>query len=261
MGAGGSDNVVGPGPAQLREALAGGALACGAAREAARELTAVFPGAPGLPAAMWGLHRNLARLTVTGREPASAVIFCAAGIAPRDALLHGPAMQAAPRARFCYLDPDPLGAEYNRALLADADPGRVHAATAQGRDPVAVLEAAEAGGTGTGRPLSVHLMISPQRWEPGLARDVLARYAGLLAPGSSVVLSVAGIAPGRDGDRYLEALTAFTGRTWRYTPQDAAGWVTDAGMRLAGHASARAWGRAARGDLVRVNAVAGVVRR
>ena len=250
-----------PGPAQVREALAGGPLAGGAARVAARELTAVFPGAPGLPAAMWGIHRNLARLLVTGPRAAGAVVFAAAGIA-RDGLLHGPAAQAAPLARFCYLDPDPVAAEWNRALLADADPGRVSAGTAPGRDPAAVLEAAEAGGISTGRRLSVHLLVSPQRWEPGAARDILAGYAGLLAPGSSIVMSLAGIAPGRDGDRYLEALSAGTGPTWRYTLEEAAGWVTGAGMRLAGSVSGTAWGRGARaaGDLVRVNAVVGVVR-
>ena len=251
-----------PGAAQVREALAGGPLAGIAARDAARELAAAFPGAPGLPAAMWGIHRNLARLAVTGPRAASAVIFAAAGIA-RDGLLHGPAMLAAPSARFCYLDPDPVAAEYNRALIADADPGRVHAARALGRDPAAVLEAAEAGGISTGQRLSVHLMVSPQRWEPGAARDILAGYAGLLAPGSSIVMSMAGIAAGRDGDRYLEAVSAGTGPTWRYTLEDAAGWVAGAGMRLAGSVSASAWGRAARdaGDLVRVNAVAGIVRR
>jgi hypothetical protein len=262
-GTGDGSDIVVPGPAQVREALAGGPLAGMAARDAARELTAVFPGAPGLPAALWGLHRNLARLMVAGPGAASSVIFAAAGIAPRDTLLHGPAMLAAPLARFCYLDPDPLGSEWNRALLADADPGRVCAATAHGRDPVAVLEAAEAGGIDVTRRLSVHLTGSPQRWEPGAAREVLAGYAALLAPGSSVVLSMGGIAPGRDGDRYLEAMAACAGPTWRYTAEDAASWVTGAGMRLAGHASACAWGRAARGagDLVRVNAVIGIVRR
>jgi len=230
-----------PGPAQVREALAGGPLAGLAARDAARELTAAFPGAPGLPAAAWGAHARMAEQAVLGPGPAEAVIFTAAGIAPRESPLHDLMARAAPGTPAVYLSRDPEAAELNLALLGQ--PGRVHAGTADDADPGAVLEAAARAGADPGRRLSVHVLASPQRWEPDLAVTVLAGYRRLLAPGSTVCLTLGDTEPGRDGDRWLEAVSAFTGRTYRHARGDVAGWAERAGLRLVTVSRAVAWGR------------------
>jgi hypothetical protein len=183
----------------------------------------------------------MAAQAVTGPDPAGWVVFAGAGIAPRDEPLNALAATAAPGARALYLSRDPLAAELNLALLGE--PGRVHAGTADDADPEAVMEAAARAGADPGRPLSVHVLVSPQRWEPDLAVSVLSAYRRLLAPGSTVCLTLGDVEPGRDGDRWLEAVSAVTGSTFRHSRDDVAGWADRAGLRVAGMCRALAWGR------------------
>lgn len=232
---------------RLREALAGGYWGF-SATAAANSLEAACPGARRLPAMMWGFHRRAALWAVTEQEhalPAQSVIFTAAGVAPRDDPLHAPAAHASPAARFCYCDGDRGVTLLNRTFLALPSPVRVAAAEADEEDPDGVLSAASAAGVPVDCPVSVHVLIAAQRWPGDLARSILTRYREILEPGSSVCLTLAGIDRSPQGEAFLAAVSAASGRTYRHSREEIAGWIKAAGLipHPRGVTDARAWGR------------------
>jgi hypothetical protein len=236
-----------PTAAGMREALAGGKWALGADKEAAQALEAEFPAVAGLPLAAWEFHRRAALWAVTEDRdalPARAVVFASAGRHE----LHAAAAAAAPAARYCYCDADPKTALLHRAVLALPSGGRVTAAEADEEDPARFLAAVAATGIDVSVPVSVHILFAAARWPSPVAREVLAGYGELLAPGSSVCLSLGSAAPGPEGDRLIAALPVSTGRVYRHSREDVAAWFGDeTGLLLhpAGVTDARTFGKPA----------------
>jgi len=236
--------------AWVRAALQGSLLAPAADREAAAGLDRLWPGTGDLIAQAHGFHRRAAAWGVRdkpGVPAARAVIFSACGLPPRDGPLHAQAAAEAPQALFGYCDPDAEATVVNRSLLALPDPGRVSARTADPADPAGVLGDVMAWREiRAGRPVQVHAVLVPQRWPGDLLRRVLAGYAQILPPGSSVALSAIQYADGG----YLAACEAVTGaRIWSHDPADVARTVAQAGLRLHpwGVRDAAQWGRPAPG--------------
>lgn len=190
-------------------------------------------------------HRAASLWAVTEEKhalPARAVVYTASGLAPRDRPLHQDAAQARPGARFVYADACEKHTLINRAVLAG---GRVAAVEACEEDPEGVLSAAAEAGADPGRPLSVHVLFAPQRWPGWLARQVLLGYRRLLAPGSSVCLTLGAAAPGPEGDALVAAVAAVAGPVYRHDRTEVAGWFADAGLDLhpLGVTDARVFGR------------------
>ncbi len=103
--------------------------------------------------------------------------------------VHEVAREAAPGARIVYVDTDPVAVTHSRALLAGDELTTV--VEADGRDPAALL--ADSGVTGlldltepVGLLMVALLHFVPDTQDP---RDILAGYAGRLAPGSWLVVS------------------------------------------------------------------------
>lgn len=245
--------------AGIREALAGGHRGRAAERDAARRIGALYPRSAGLVTAAWDFHSAAALWAVTETRrasPAGAVIFTAAGLPrpePAGEPLHCAAARTAPDAGFCYAEADPEVTWMRQVVMADACRDRVRAVTAAEDEPERVLAAAQAAGLPVAGPVSVHLILCAQYWDDGKARDVLRRYAApdrdgkrLLAPGSSVCLSVADPAPTAVGDAYLTGMREILGcEIYRHGPQAVASWIAGAGMVLhpQGVTDCRAFGR------------------
>jgi O-methyltransferase involved in polyketide biosynthesis len=101
---------------------------------------------------------------------------------------HQTARAVAETARVAYVDNDPVVLSHLRALAAKGDPG----ATVVGgdvREADTVLGAVGAG-IDLAAPACLLMGFLLHFFAPGAARDLVARYAAALAPGSYIVLSV-----------------------------------------------------------------------
>lgn len=238
--------------AGVREALAGGHRGRAGERAAARQIEALYAPSRKLVTAAWDFHEAAALWAVLEKRhaaPARAVIVTAAGL-PRPENAGPPmlaaAVRAAPGARMCYVDADPETTWMRQVVMPGHGGGRVFAATAPEDEPEKVLEAAASAGVPADVPVSVHIVLAAQYWDGAKARDVLRRYAALLAPGSSVCLTAGDIAGSPAGDAYLSAVQQILGSTLhRHGREAIAGWIEDAGMRLhpQGVTDCRAFGR------------------
>jgi hypothetical protein len=170
-------------------------------------------------AVTWAAERGIGQYIVAGT-----------GIPAADGNVHQVAREVIPDATAVYAGADRLAVAWSRGLLADSDPG-VHAVDADYIDPDAFFEALR-DFADPGRPACAVLAMVLHATPPDRAREVIGGFAGRLAPGSALILSLPvgdGSAQADEFARMYEA-TGWTIR--RHTPPVIAGWLDAAGLEL-----------------------------
>ncbi|MGH3188627.1 MAG: SAM-dependent methyltransferase [Streptosporangiaceae bacterium] len=137
---------------------------------------------------------------------------------PASPAVHQAARAVLPAARVAYVDNDPVVLAHARALLATGD--GVTAVAADLRDPAAVLAGKELRAViDPAQPVGVILGAVLHFLDAVTARTVASGYAGLIAPGSYLIISVA-----RNDDEILSKRLAeqYTAATWHNHPAEVA---------------------------------------
>jgi len=180
---------------------------------------------------------------------------------PATPAVHQAARKVLPSARVAYVDIDPVVLSHARALLATSH--GVTAIAADLCDPAAVLADPELRAViDPARPVCVILGAVLHFLDADAARAVTAGYAGQMAPGSCLVISVAGF-----DDECLGKLLAeeYTAAAWHnHTPVDVTSFF--AGLELVGPGvtEAQTWRAWMPGPVMRhreAHVLAGVARR
>jgi hypothetical protein len=221
---------------RLRDALGGGHLALQADRDLAASIIKRWPGTAALVTGANDFHRRAASWAVSSGKPgfpvtpAAGVIFAASGY-PHRGGFHAAASLARPDALFAYADADPGAVVFSRALLAALDPAHVSAYEAPGRDPAAVLGAPQARAIMERGPVMVQLQLCAHWWPAGFCAWAVGEYARLLAPGSTLALSLA-VPGGGDAGALAAAIGGTGGTVHPHTEDDVAQWIAAAGLEL-----------------------------
>ena len=170
-------------------------------REVAERLLAVAP----IAAEVMRENRQVLARAVTwaASQGISQFIDLGCGM-PTVPNTHQSAQAIVPDARVAYVDNDAVVLSHLRALAAKGNPG-VTVVDGDVREADAIVSAV-AGGIDLTAPACLLMGFLLHFFTPGAARDLVARYAAALAPGSYVVLSA-----GRgDSDRADEGFGAYS---------------------------------------------------
>jgi len=173
---------------------------------------------------------------------------------------HDIAQHVTPEARVAYVDNDPVVISHARALLATSP--RVIAVAGDMRDPGGILS--DAGLTGLidlAEPACVILSGVLHFADPGTARDIAGAFAGAIAPGSYLIISVGSGDPS-EGENFTSAYTAA--RIYIHSRQEIQGFFGDLELVPPGVVSVRDWsgdGPALHLEPLTATFVAGVARK
>ena len=173
---------------------------------------------------------------------------------------HDIARHTEPDARVAYVDNDPVVISHARSLLARS-PG-VIAVPGDMRDPGSIL--ADPGLTGLvdlAEPACVILSGVLHFAGPAAARDIAAAFAGAIAPGSYLVISVGSGNPS-EGDTFTSAYTAA--RIYIHSREEIQGFFGGLELVPPGVVSVRDWpgdGPALNREPLTATFVAGVARK
>ena len=240
--------------ARLREALTSGHNTLETDRAAAVELQKRWPWAGTAVIHARAFHRHAAEDAVTRSAPAAGVIFACAGYPPAsrhlaaaDRPLHALAARAAPGTVFGYADADPKVTAVTAGVLAAGSRGMVSAWTADEAVPEDVLGSPAAARMLAAGPVHVGAVLCAHYWVPCNVQAVVAAYARLLPPGSTLALSLPAADPGwADTEEWVKACSRAIGRQmYLHTPADLLRWIAEADMDLHpwGVRDAAVWGR------------------
>lgn len=230
-----------PVPSRVRDALLGGRRNLAADRGLADELTTRFPGLPvavaearafTVRAVTWCALQGIGQYVVPDPGPA-------AGAAVREA-----ARAVIPGARVAVACPPGDSSALAYALLDAARlPGVAVISGAPVADPAALLASpALRAVADMDGPACVVLALMLHLMDAGQARDMVARVAAMLAPGSCVVVSAAIPDSSPDGDELI-AVAAPCAVVRRHPPGVIAGWLAAAGLEIVepGVTDVRGW--------------------
>ena len=220
-------------------------------RETAVWLESRYPGLGRMILTAYAWHRARIEGSLTGwsaRFPvprAAGAVIAGAPLPVPGSPLHARAAAAAPGARFAYTAPHPLLADALAGQVAGPEAGRVSVVLARAADPDSVMASGPVTEMTALGPVAVHLVLAPARWAPDLAPGVIARYAELAPPGSTVSLSVITAEPGPEGAAMMGDASLAGSRGYCHCPADVARWLTGAGLALHpdGARTARSWHR------------------
>lgn len=141
-------------------------------------------------------------------------------------------------ARVCYVDTDAVAAAHARALLADGD-GLVAAEGDLTRPTEVLAHPDVAAVIGKGEPVCVILAAVLHFLDTAAAREVTAEYAGLMAAGSWLIVSVGHY---EDHALYERLCAAYPSQPYyNHSAQDIAGWLSGLDLVPPGIAEARRW--------------------
>ena len=173
-----------PAIARVYDYLLGGKDNFAADREVAGKLMAVAP----LTVEVTRENRQFLARAVTwaAQHGISQFVDLGCGM-PTVPNTHGTAQKIIPDARVAYVDNDPVVLAHLRALAAHANPG-VTMVDGDVRQPGPILDAAAAG-IDLSAPVCLLMGFLLHFFTPEDARDLVARYTAVLAPGSYLVLS------------------------------------------------------------------------
>jgi hypothetical protein len=181
-------------------------------------------------AVTWAAERGIGQYVVAG-----------AGIPAPGGNVHETARQVVPEATAVYAGADPLAVTWTRHLLAGDDPG-VTAVDADYIDPEKFF-AALGNAVDPARPACAILAMVLHATPPDRVQDVISGFAGRLASGSAVILSVPVLAGTPESEEFA-ALYGATGRTLHPCPPEMiTGWLETAGLEIVppGAVPVRAW--------------------
>jgi hypothetical protein len=209
-----------PGAARVYDALLGGSSGFAADRDQAQALTRICPGLPALA------RDNRAFLdravTWVARQGIRQFLDLGAGLPVRPPLrnTHQAARDACPAARVAYADRDPVAAVHGRVLAGDG----VAYAEADIAGPAAVLARPDVRAViDPAEPVCVILGLVPNLFPAQKARQVVAGYAALAAPGSCFAVSCFRCDDAALWRQLREAHTAAP--AWNHAPRTIAGFL------------------------------------
>ena len=224
-----------PSIARVYDYLLGGKDNFAADREVAEKLMAVAP----LAAEVTRDNRQFLARAVTwvAGQGIRQFIDLGCGI-PTAPSTHETARAVIPDARVVYLDNDAVVLSHLRALTAKGDPG-LTVVDGDVRETATILDAV-ASGTDLPEPACLMMGYLLHFFSPGAARDLVARYAAALPPGSYVVLSV-GRGDSDAADKGFGSYSAGATRVYNHSVAEFAGFFGDLELVPPGVVDARAW--------------------
>jgi O-methyltransferase involved in polyketide biosynthesis len=191
-----------PSIARIYDYFVGGRDNFAADREVADRLIEAFP--PLLPTVMENKEFLNRAVTWAANEGISQFIDVGCGM-PTSPNTHETAQAVQPGARVAYVDNDPVVISHLDALLVHGNP-TVMAVNHDVRDVAGVL-AQVAEGLDLDAPVCLIMGALLHFSDVASARDLVAKYAEGLAPGSCVVLSV-GLAQGQRAEKFFRIYMA-----------------------------------------------------
>lgn len=142
---------------------------------------------------------------------------------PTHPAVHEAVHAVSPDAQVVYVDYDPVAVLHAKALLAE--PGGVVAVEGDLTRPEEILALIDRS-----RPVCVILASVLHFMSADVATDLVARYAGALAPGSVVIVSTIGADDPRTAANARQSYTAS--QTYTHTRDDIAGFLENAGLEV-----------------------------
>jgi SAM-dependent methyltransferase len=224
-----------PAIARVYDYLLGGKDNFAADREVAEKLLAVAP----LTIEVTRENRQFLARAVTwaAQQGVSQFVDLGCGM-PTVPNTHGTAEQIIPSARVAYVDNDPVVLAHLRALAAHANPN-VTVVDGDVRQPGLILDAVAAG-VDLSAPVCLLMGFLLHFYAPDDARDLVARYAAVLAPGSYVVLS-AGRGDSDAADNGFGAYSSGGIQVHNHSVADFTGFFGDLELVPPGVVDSREW--------------------
>lgn len=211
--------------ARVNDAWLQGTWANAKDREVAALLEKISPGSGQLILKGRKYHRHAAR--VAAAMGARGILFASSRLPTRKELLpHLDDLARALPGRFVFANSTQEGRAINEAVLAHP---RVSVVLGSARTPCKLMRLPEV--TAIGPLLQVQLQFAPHFWPPELAARLIAEYAELLQPGSSLMLTTGCALPAarERAQHVVETLGRHTGPVYCHEPEDIAGWIDATG--------------------------------
>jgi hypothetical protein len=184
-------------------------------------------------------NKKFLQLAVTwvANQGISQFIDVGAGM-PTSPSTHETAQAVTPGSRVAYVDNDPVVLSHLTALSAKGNEG-VTVVDGDVREPDAIIRAV-ARGIDLTEPACLIMGSLLHFFAPQTARDLVARYAEVLAPGSYVILTM-GIASGEAADRFFRLYSEGPSRLYQHSPEDFAMFFGRLELVPPGIGDARTW--------------------
>jgi hypothetical protein len=155
-------------------------------------------------------------VTWVARQGIRQFIDLGAGM-PTAPSTHQTAQAVVPGARVAYVDNDPVVLAHLNALSAKGNPG-VTVVDGDVRDVDPIIRAV-AGGIDLAEPACLIMGSLLHFFAPQAARDLVARYARALAPGSYLILTM-GIASGGAAEQFRRLYSEGPSKLYLHSPED-----------------------------------------
>jgi O-methyltransferase involved in polyketide biosynthesis len=157
---------------------------------------------------------------------------------PTEPSTHQAARAVIPDAKVAYVDNDPVVLAHLSALVAKGNPG-ITVVAGDVREPATIVPAVAAG-LDLGRPACLIMGYLLHFADPEAARDLVASYAGALAPGSYVVISVVH-ADREDADESFGGYSKSVAPVYNHSAGDFARFFGPLDLLPPGAVDARQW--------------------
>jgi SAM-dependent methyltransferase len=203
-----------PSIARVYDYFLGGKDNFAADRELGERLVSLVPSTP----VTLRENKKFLGLAVTwvARQGIRQFIDLGAGM-PTAPSTHQTAQAVEPGARVAYVDNDPVVLAHLNALSAKGNPG-VTVVDGDVRDVDPIVRAV-AGGIDLAEPACLIMGSLLHFFAPQAARDLVARYARALAPGSHLVLTM-GIASGGAAEQFRRLYSEGPSKLYLHSPED-----------------------------------------
>jgi len=224
-----------PSIARVYDYFLGGRDNFAADRELAQRLIHLFPP---IPVTVRENKQFLNRaVTWMAGEGIGQFIDVGCGL-PTTPSTHGSARVHNPDARVAYVDTDPIVLSHLRGLPSREQVG-LTIVDGDVRDADAVLAAISAG-LDLSAPTCLIMAALLHFFPVETGRELVARYAAALAPGSYVMLTM-GLADGQAADRFFDLYSKGPAPLYKHSEKDFASFFGDLPLLPPGVADARSW--------------------
>lgn len=190
-----------PSSARIHDYILGGKDNFAADRKLADELLAVYP--PAARLVREGRDFVVRAVTWAGEQGISQFVDLGCGM-PSEPATWGAARAAAPEARFACNDIDPVAVSHLRNRFGKEH--RVAVIEADALDVDTVLTGAREV-IDLSRPVGVIMASLLEFFPPSAARDLVARYAAAVVPGSYVVIAIGVLGDGPEREDLVKLLS------------------------------------------------------